>query len=403
MGRRARAALTAGAVMAGSAAGFLAERRVLRSRLAAPPPSPGPPLGSIAGDRCELDGPDGVRVLVETYGPDTPVDDGADRPPTLVLVHGWTMTGRIWHEQVAGLADRHRIVTYDQPGHGRSSPPRSGTYSIDLLGDTLAAVVDATTAPDGPVVVAGHSLGGMTVLNAVRRHPDLAARIRAVALLSTTSGSGSGDGLRLGLGVHSLARIEGPLRRLGQRLPAPLGRLARAAPTFAETAATRFYTASSDLSFALTRFVALAPDSDPRHVDFTEQLALDSDLGMIRALTAPVLGLDEDEGLACLPVPTVIVTGGRDHLVSPHQSRRMADRCPHAELLVLPGIGHMTLLEAHDEVNAVLARLVRARPGATDVTTAASAAVDAALQGPAVERRAGDGARVGVTSTGRTG
>ena len=141
-GRLRNAALLGLGAAAGAALAYRAERAVLRDRLAVT--KVGPPMGSLEGEVQELRGPDGVRLTVESYGP-------ADAP-TIVLAHGWCCTGRVWHEQVAELADRYRLVTYDQPGHGRSSPPRSGRYPLDLFGDTLRAVLDQCTDPGRPVV-----------------------------------------------------------------------------------------------------------------------------------------------------------------------------------------------------------------------------------------------------------
>ncbi|MDX1659893.1 MAG: alpha/beta hydrolase [Nitriliruptorales bacterium] len=327
--------LVAAAVAAGAAAGYLAERVVLRHRLTAPQPA-GPALGTIAGDASEVRGPDGLRINVETYGPRS--------APQVVFSHGWVCSTRVWHEQVLGLSDRLRLVTYDQPGHGRSSDPRSGEYSLDLFGDTLTAVIDQATDP-GPLVLCGHSLGGMSILNAIRRHPELADRIAGVLLLSTASRA-SVDDVRFGFGIHTVARIEDVIRRL-LRLGGP------GAAAFA----ARVYAISTDLSFLLTREFGLWRGAEPRYVDFTEQLLLDSDFHMVTGVLGPLLQLDEDESLTHLTMPTLVVCGTEDWLTPIELSRRMADRCEIAELVALPATGHMTPLEAAPTVNALIAEL----------------------------------------------
>lgn len=338
MGRATRWVLTGAAVAGGVAAGYLAERAVLRSRLTTGDPAD-VPLGSLAGEVREICGPDGVRVTVESYGPPD--------APQIVFSHGWVCTGRVWHEQVVGLADRYRLVTYDQPGHGRSSAPRSHVYDVDLFGDTLAAVLREATAP-GPVVLCGHSLGGMTILNLLRRHPELVAeRVRSLALLSTTSTAATRD-VRFGFGIHSLARLERVVRR-ALRIGDEIG---------AADIADRLYRSSTDLSFLLTRTFGLAATADPRYVDFTEQLLLDSDFEMVTGVLAPILQLDEDEALPSITVPTLMLCGTADKLTPLGLTRRMAERCLTAELTEVPGVGHMTPLEAHAEVNAALRALV---------------------------------------------
>ncbi|HEX9889299.1 MAG TPA: alpha/beta hydrolase [Nitriliruptorales bacterium] len=321
----------------GAAVAYRAERAVMRDRLAVT--KVGPPLGSISGDVREIHGPDGVRLTVEAYGP-------ADAP-MVVLIHGWCCTGRVWHEQVAALGDRYRLVTYDQPGHGRSSPPRSGRYPLDLFGDTLAAVLEACSAPDQPVVLVGHSLGGATILNLARRRQHLMGdRIRGAILLSTASRAVTGEsGLRLS--ISSLARLE---RYVGRFLDVVDPRAARYA--------ARAYRASSDISHLVTKLVGLSPGADPRYVDFTEQLMLDADVDMVLGIARSVISLDEDEGLSCLTIPNTILCGTADRITPVELSRWMADRCQTSDLIELPGVGHMTPLEAKDAVNAVIERAV---------------------------------------------
>ncbi|MDX1621139.1 MAG: alpha/beta hydrolase [Nitriliruptorales bacterium] len=333
-------ALVGGAVAAGVVAGYLAERAAMRPRLSAPEPA-GPPLGSIEGDRSEVRGPDGLRINVETHGP-----EGA---PQVVFAHGWVCSTRVWHEQVVGLGDRVRLVTYDQPGHGMSSDPRSGEFTIDLFGDTLAAVLEQATDP-GPVVLCGHSLGGMSILNALRRHPHLRDRVSSVLLLSTASRAAADD-VRFGFGIHSVARFEAFIRRV-LHLGGP------GAPAFA----ARVYAISTDLSFLLTREFGLWRGAQPRYVDFTEQLLLDSDFHMVTGVIGPLLQLDEDEALECIGTRTVVLCGSEDWLTPVGLSRRMAERCEPAELIELPGVGHMTPLEAAPTVNAVLAEMIAAVP-----------------------------------------
>jgi pimeloyl-ACP methyl ester carboxylesterase len=333
VGRGARAGMAAAGLAIGLVGGYLAERAILRPRLLAEPQG-GPPLGSIAGLPHVITGPDGAQLFVEVYGP-------ADAPQ-LVLVHGWCNTGRVWHDQVLALSDRYRIITYDQPGHGRSSAPRSGEYDIGLCGDALAAVVTQIARP-GPLVLAGHSLGGMTVMNALLWHPAVRERAAGVVLLATTSAARS-ERVTMEVGIELFARLERVVRRAAPWLRENRG----------STASARAYTASTDLSYLLTRFIGTGPDADPRIVDFTEQQVLDSDPDMMLALIHPLLGLDVDDALACLTMPTTIVAGERDRLTPASLSRRMATQCPAAELVELEGGGHMVQLEAPAEVNAVL-------------------------------------------------
>lgn len=339
--RAAQAAAIGAFAVGGAALGFLAERSLVRRRLVPTLPPADLPLGSFGGEITHVDGPDGTRIVVESYGP-----RGA---PQLVLAHGWICTGRVWHEVVTRLCDRVRIITYDQPGHGRSSTPDSDRYEMDLLGDTLRTVVDQATDP-GPVVVAGHSMGGMAVLNAIRRDAALRRRVAGVALVSTTS-SAKSERLTLEVGIRAIARLERGIRRVVPALRHPR----------VVDVTDRITNATSDLSYLAARWTSVGPQADPRVVAFTQELALSSGSAVVLGYAEAVLGVDEDVGLDALSgIPTVIVAGTADRLTPSVLGQRMAERAG-AVLVELEGIGHMSLLEAGEALSQQLVALLEGR------------------------------------------
>src|SRR5699024_11151477 len=107
------------------------------------------------------------------------VDSGPDGAPvTVVLAHGWTLDERCWAPVADGLTDgphpgpRPRVIRYDHRAHGRSDDTPESGMTIDRLADDLAELV-AQVCPSGPLVLAGHSMGGMTVMALAQRHPEL--------------------------------------------------------------------------------------------------------------------------------------------------------------------------------------------------------------------------------------
>ena len=88
-------------------------------------------------------------------------------------MHGFALDMGTFYFQRKALTERgeHRLVFYDQPGHGRSSRLRSGDYDIAALGKSLAAVLDATV-PDGHIILVGHSMGGMTIMAFAEQYPE---------------------------------------------------------------------------------------------------------------------------------------------------------------------------------------------------------------------------------------
>lgn len=119
---------------------------------------------------------DGALIYAEVHGP--------ERAPAVVLAHGWTCSTAFWAPVVRDLAAEHKVVVYDQRGHGRSPAADPTRYSTRLLADDLVAVLEATLEPGERAVVGGHSMGGMTIMAAADR-PELRARAAAVLLCST--------------------------------------------------------------------------------------------------------------------------------------------------------------------------------------------------------------------------
>jgi pimeloyl-ACP methyl ester carboxylesterase len=292
-----------------------------------------------------------------------PTDDGAvlhavvdgpdDAPVTLVLAHGWTLAQAAWDDVAALLRPRVaagelRVVRYDQRGHGRSSWG-DADVTIDRLGQDLAAVLDRH-APDGPVVLGGHSMGGMTIMCLAAARPELFGdRVRGVALVSTSAGDLAAD-------PRSAA-----------------GRMQRLRPGMLNAAL-----AGARL---IERMRGLLPPSHPRHramvrdllycADATDEMVLAGaeimHASTVRAFVTflPALGdHDKREELAALSrVPVEILVGDTDRLTPASHSRRLAEALPDATLHVVPRTGHMLPQERARLVTDAIERLVAGGAG----------------------------------------
>src|SRR5699024_5873923 len=105
---------------------------------------------------------------------------------TVLLVHGWPDTHRLWDAVTQRLAADHRLITYDTRGHGESTvPDATRAFSIDAFADDLYAVIDAAS-PDRPVHLVGHDWGSVQGWEAVCR-PDADERIASFTSISGPS------------------------------------------------------------------------------------------------------------------------------------------------------------------------------------------------------------------------
>lgn len=253
--------------------------------------------------------------------------------PPVVLVHGVTLGVEVWAPQLRRLAAGHQVVAVGQRGHGSSVAGDAG-YALERLADDLLEVLAALRVSGA--VLAGHSMGGMvTQLLAVRRPDELRRHVAALVLVATAAGPmvrGPAAGT-VGAGVAAAAGRR--LRRAERRGQALLPRDAFGAWLARASFGARPGAAE----------VALARDV----IDRMSPAAMAGLLG-------PLLAFDVHRRLGEIDLPTTVVVGTRDLLTPPRQARVVARAIPGAVLEVLPGCGHMVMLERPAELCDLLER-----------------------------------------------
>ena len=298
------------------------------------PPATGPPP---PGSRT-VTTDDGVDLHVEVDG------DGA-APLTVVLSHGFTARLAEWELQRAALRRRARLVLWDQRGHGRSGWTRLTAATIDRTGRDLGQVLDAAV-PTGPVVLAGHSMGGMSVMALARQRPELfGTRVVGVFLLATSN---------VGL-VESgpLGRAVKLVRRLGL-LPLYLWLLQLFAPLL-----ERFRLRGTSVGRrAVRRLLFGENDAHPHDVRMVQDLLEETPLPVTMAFYATLLDHDEHASLEVLRrVPVTVVAATHDRLTPAAHGRAIAAAIG-AELVVVPGAGHSVNLTRPQVVDEALLALL---------------------------------------------
>lgn len=236
--------------------------------------------------------------------------------PTALLVHGFPLDHRMWLDQIGPLAGvGRRIMAPDLRGHGRSGWAGDVSHSPDLFADDLAALVEVTAS--GPVDVVGLSMGGYAALALWERYPALVASLTLVDTRPGADTPAAREG-RDEVIAGVVANGRGPLvEQMTARL------LAAGAPVIVRA---RLRTMIEEQPFE----------------------------GIVADLAGMRDRRDRTGLLARISVPTLVVVGSEDVVTPPSEAEAMASAIPDARLVVIPGAGHITPMEAPGSFNAEL-------------------------------------------------
>jgi pimeloyl-ACP methyl ester carboxylesterase len=338
LGRGAKGLAALGVLAAGVAVGALAERlatRRLQGREFVGIESP-------RGITHEVITDDGVALHVVEE-----LDEAPPGAPTVIFTHGYGLSLDSWPGQREALRGVARVVLWDQRGHGGSQRGAPGT-TIERLGRDLGCVLDAV-APVGLVVLVGHSMGGMTIMALADQRPELFGdRVRGVALLATSAGGIADVDLGLPRPVARLAHRVAPSIGAALESQGPVSGLIE-----------RARRSSSDLGLLITRAYAFGSTVPPDGTRIVADLINGTPFDVLADLLPALQGHDKVEALHVLDRCDLLVMVGDSDLLTPvGHSYEIVRHTPSAELVILPGVGHMLTLEAVDDVNKHLRALV---------------------------------------------
>ncbi|EID17060.1 alpha/beta hydrolase [Mycobacterium xenopi RIVM700367] len=283
--------------------------------------------------------PDGVPLAVREAGP-------TDAPLTVVFAHGFCLRMGAFHFQRIRLSEEWgpqvRMIFYDQRGHGRSGEASPETYTVTQLGRDLETVLQVV-APRGPVVLVGHSMGGMTVLSHARQYSQYYGdRIVGAALISSAA-----EGVSRSL--------------LGEILKNPALEAVRFTARSAPKLVHRGRRATRSLIKPILVAASYGDEKiSPSVVAFSQKMMYGTPIPTLVGFLHALETLDETAALPTVAkIPTLIACGDRDLLTPAEYSRDMAAALPDSELLIVEGAGHLVQLEKPDIINDGLVRLVK--------------------------------------------
>jgi pimeloyl-ACP methyl ester carboxylesterase len=315
----------------GVGAGLVAQRSMVNRRRRNDPEA-GEPYGKRRGQRSTtITRPDGAQIFIEETGP-------KDAKAAVVFLHGSALRTDVWHYQMNAFEGR-RLIFYDLRGHGLSQPKGEDEFTITTLAEDLAAVIDASGLDE--VVVVGHSIGGMIALELACRHQELLGdRIKGLVLTNTTHR----PVFETTVGGAMLSRIE----RLARNPLDVLGNYHQSVERL------RKIIRPTDQVFLAVSVAAFGPKASAKQVDFTYDMLAETPSDVIFDLFRSYRDFDVTECVADVTVPALVITGTHDRITVPKASHFLAENLPKAELKVLQGSGHMTMLERYREFNAML-------------------------------------------------
>ncbi|GAA0603623.1 alpha/beta hydrolase [Kribbella sandramycini] len=358
-----------GVLAAGAAAGVAVERTVIGRRSGQRAQLEAEPFGSLRGTPHVFTADDGVELYVEvdelkrSRRPAPPkkrfaltgaVGRGRNRdsklplPPedlTVIFAHGYGLNMDAWHFERRDLAGIGTMVFYDQRSHGRSGRSPKENISIDQLGRDLGGILEQF-APTGPVILIGHSMGGMSIMALADQHPEIFGdRVIGVGLCSTSAG-------RLDEVPIILPGLPG--RWLRQLATPTVSALARV-PDVVE----RGRKAGTDISYLLTRKYSFGSEVPPAFTEFVNEMIAATPISVI-ADFYPIFALhDKYESLEPLQkVECVVVGGDKDALTPFAHAEEIVRRVPGAELVEVRNCGHLGLIEHHREFTAALLGMI---------------------------------------------
>ncbi len=287
----------------------------------------------LHGEVHDLEGSDGTVIHAEVFGP-----AGA---PTLVLTHGWSTDNTEWFYAKRQLAGKFRLIVWDLPGLGETLSPRDGHLSLERMANDLHAVL--RLADSKPVVIVGHSIGGIINLTFCKLYPqELGTRVAGMVELDSTYTNPVETTANKGLNLALQKPVAEPL----------LSAMIVLSPV---VRAANWLAYHEGLQSWSTAHSAFDGTESRGQVNLVSRYSFESSPAVVARGTLAMFHWDMTEELPRITIPVLMIVGKDDSTTLPSASEKMARVIPKGKLLILPIGRHYALLERNQEVNTAIA------------------------------------------------
>ena len=303
-----------------------------------------PPLPMESESSWRIKRPDGTVLYVEAHGP--------ANAPTILLTHGWGLNSTVWCYFRKHLAGPFRLVAWDLPGLGRSTQPKNGDYSLEKMAADLESVL--TSCGEQPVLLLGHSIGGMITLTFCRLFPQhMGGRVAGLVLQNTTYT----DPIQTITGSRLMRALKVPV------LTPLLHLQIFFSPLLWAVNCLSYLLGTAHLITHLTQF---GGGETPEQLEFASRFTLPQSPAVLARGILAMFRYDATAVLPTISVPALICTGGRDRLTGAEAGKTLCAQIPYSQQLHIDTAGHLTLLEHNERfcqaVSAFGSTCLRAEP-----------------------------------------
>ena len=248
------------------------------------------------------------------------LEAGAGWP--LLLIHAFPLCADMWRPQLEAVPDGWRFIAPDLRGFGGEAPPDGQPPTMDDFAADLQRLLDALEIERA--MIGGLSMGGYVTFALYRRAPE---RFTRMLLADTRSQADTPEGRQARKAMSRLVRTEGPPAVARQMLPKLLGETTRRE--------------RPELAEQVERMVRKSRAS-----------------GIDGAIHAMMTRPDSTPDLSRISVPALIIAGEEDTLTPVSDSEALQRSIERSHLVVLPGAGHLSNLEAPEEFSRALANFL---------------------------------------------